>query len=80
MTDDIKRYEQAMLWRSQALPFMRLSLEQLYRARDACPMTGPTMERRKIEQAIKLARAALKECENNLVVARRMVDRQTKGA
>lgn len=78
MTDDIRRYEQAMVWRSQALPFMRLSLEHLLQARDACPMTGPTMERRKIEQAIKLARAALKECENNLVVARRMVERQTR--
>jgi hypothetical protein len=73
------RYEQAAAWRSVALPFMRESLEQLGRARDACPKDGPTMERHKIEQAIKLTRAAIKECEGNLVVARKMAAREAKG-
>lgn len=76
--DHLTRYEQAVAWRSAALPFMRESLEQLRQASRACPKDGPTMERVKIEDAIRLTRAAIKECERNLVVARRMVGREER--
>jgi hypothetical protein len=69
-------YEQAAAWRSVVLAHLRGSVHELERARDGSPTS---VELVKIEHAIRIAREALKECERNLAVARRMAARQQRG-
>jgi hypothetical protein len=72
---DTGRYEQAVVWRSQALPFMREGLDQLRRALDACPTS---LEQSKLTDAIRLTREAIRECERSLTVARKILDKEKK--
>jgi hypothetical protein len=72
------RYEEAYSWRSLALPAMREGYETLLLARDSCHDT--TLERLKLDQAIKLTREAIREAERCMTVARKLIDREKKQA
>lgn len=72
---ELQRYEQAAAWREVALALIRDAQGKLKAAHDACPAS---MEAVQLDRAVSATREALKECENGLVVARRMVKREKR--
>jgi hypothetical protein len=70
---DLERYEETAAWHAETLPLLREALGNLTTVHSTCPST---VETKTLASAIKAARAAVKECERNLAVSRRLVARE----
>ena len=71
--NDLKRYEHSVAWHTETLPLLREALWNLRTAHDSCPI-GP--ETKKLAVAVQAAHRAVRECERNLAVARRLATKE----
>lgn len=73
---DLQRHEESVAWHSETLPLLREALWNLKTARKTCP-SRPEVET--LNNAARATEAAIKECERNLAVARRLAARERRG-